>query len=153
MTNTHAGFRLVGCGRDGRPLEPLGDLPEAILEGCRATAAFYDQVGFEPPWIGYIALDGGQAVGGGAFVGPPADGRVEIAYFTLPPLQSRGHAGRTAAALIAIAREARPGIAIWAKTAPEPGPSTAILARLGFERAGTAIDHEIGEAWVWLLAG
>lgn len=151
MTHPLPGFRLVACGRDGRPLEPLGELPEAILDVGRATAAFYDQAGFEPPWIGYVALDGDQPVGGGAFVGPPADGRVEIAYFTLPELRSRGHATRTAAQLIAIARHARPGIAIWAKTLPEPGPSASILARLGFRRAGTAVDHEIGEAWVWLL--
>jgi [ribosomal protein S5]-alanine N-acetyltransferase len=144
-------FRLVACGRDGHLSERLESLPEAVIEMCNATAEHYGRVGFHPPWIGYIAVDGGIPVGGGAFVGPPGNNRVEIAYFTLPEHQFRGYARRTAAALVAIARDVRPSIEIYAKTAPEEGPSTAILERLGFRRTDTAIDHEIGEAWAWLL--
>jgi ribosomal-protein-alanine N-acetyltransferase len=144
-------FRLIPIGRDGRPQVPLIDLPEDIRAMLDATADMHARIGFEPPWIGYLALDGDEVVGGGAFVGPPQDGRVEIAYFTRPEHEGRGHAAKTAAALVAIAREAQPGLAISAKTAPEPGPSPAILTRLGFQRDGVAIDHEIGEAWAWLL--
>jgi [ribosomal protein S5]-alanine N-acetyltransferase len=144
-------FRLIPIGRDGRPELPLQDLPPDVLEGLKATADFYGEAGFEPPWIGYLALDGDDPVGGGAFVGPPHDGRVEIAYFTRPEHQARGYAGKTAAALIVIARQARPGLAIYAKTAPEAGPSPSILTRLGFERIGSVVDHEIGEAWAWRL--
>ena len=144
-------FRLVACERTGQPFEQLEALPDAILEICQATAEHYDRTGFDLPWIGYLALDGEVVVGGGAFVGPPEDDRVEIAYFTLPEHQSQGYATRTAARLISIAREVSPTLEIYAKTAPEPGPSTAVLTRLGFRRIGAAIDHEIGEAWAWLL--
>ena len=145
------GFRLVDCGRDGRPIEPLGELPSEMQQTIATTAAFYDQIGFQPPWIGYVAVDDGTIVGGGAFVGPPQDNRVEIAYFTLPRHQRLGHAARTAAALVAVARAAQPGVELYAKTAPEDGPSPAILTRLGFRRADVVVDHEIGEAWAWLL--
>jgi RimJ/RimL family protein N-acetyltransferase len=147
-------FRLVPIGRDGHPVQHLDDdLPAAMAEICAATVEFYERVGFEPPWIGYISLCDDVPVGGGGFVGPPEGGRVEIAYHTLPEHQSRGYATRTAASLIAIARETWPEIHIYAKTLPEWGPSGALLARLGFQRIGTTIDHEIGEAWAWLLAG
>jgi GNAT superfamily N-acetyltransferase len=145
------GFRLVDCGQDGHPSERLADLPPAMLEARKATADLYDRLGFHPPWIGYVAVDGALAVGGGAFMGPPEADRVEIAYFTLPEHEARGYATRTAAALVSIARAARHEIEVYAKTAPESGPSTAILTRLGFRRIGTAVDHEIGEAWAWLL--
>jgi RimJ/RimL family protein N-acetyltransferase len=145
------GFCLVACGRDGRPARRLDRLPTVILETCEATATFYERVGFHPPWIGYIALDGDVSVGGGAFVGPPDGDRVEIAYFTLPECQSQGYATRIAASLVSIARGARPGIQIYAKTAPEQGASSSILTRLGFRQIGIAVDDEIGEAWAWLL--
>jgi ribosomal-protein-alanine N-acetyltransferase len=144
-------FRLVACGRDGQPAERLDNPPDAIVEMCKATAEHYGRAGFHPPWIGYIALDGDVAVGGGAFVAAPENNRVEIAYFTLPEHQFLGYATRTAGALIAIARDLRPTLEIYAKTAPERGPSTAILTRLGFRNIGTDVDHEIGEAWAWLL--
>ena len=149
--NTAGRFRLVPCGRDGQPSEPIGPLPQAVLDINQAAAEFYCRTTYEPPWIGYLAVDGETVVGGGGFVAPPEDGRVEIAYFTLPELEGRGHATRTAAAMVAIARAAEPGIEIYAKTAPEDGPSPAILRRLGFQLIGTAIDHEIGLAWAWLL--
>ena len=153
MTNdsTGSGFRLVPCGRDGQPLEPVGPLPPALLAINEMSAEFYRRTAYAPPWIGYLAVDGDQVVGSGGFVGPPEDDRVEIAYGTLPEYEGRGYAGRTAAALIAIARADDPEIEVYAKTLPEDGPSPAILKRLGFKLIGTAIDHEIGLAWAWLL--
>ena len=150
--NSAGGFRLVPCGRDGRPGEPIGPLPQAILDINSMAAEFYGRTVYEPPWIGYLALDGETVVGTGGFVAPPEGNRVEIAYGTVAEYEGRGFAGRTAAALIAIARATRPGVEIYAKTLPEDGPSPAILRRLGFQLIGTAIDHEIGLAWAWLLA-
>ncbi|NWP89588.1 GNAT family N-acetyltransferase, partial [Escherichia coli] len=82
---------------------------------------------------------------------PPAGNRVEIAYFTRSDHQRRGVATRTARQLVEIARRHAPGIELYAKTMPEENASTRILAGLGFRRIGTDIDHEIGEAWAWLL--
>lgn len=153
MTNDSTGgrFRLVLCGRDGQPAEPIGPLPQAVLDINQAAAEFYARADYQPPWVGYLAVDGDTVVGGGGFVGPPEDNRVEIAYFTLPAREGQGYARRTAAALVALARAARPGIEVYAKTLPQDGPSPAILRRLGFRIIGTAIDHEIGLAWAWLL--
>ena len=145
-------FRLVQCGRDGQPVEPIGSLPQAILDIAAMSAAFYSRTAYKPPWVGYLALDGATVVGAGGFVAPPEAGRVEIAYGSLAEHEGRGHATRTAAALIAIARAAQPGVEIYAKTLPEDGPSPSILRRLGFGLIGTAIDHEVGLAWAWLLA-
>jgi [ribosomal protein S5]-alanine N-acetyltransferase len=142
---------LAACDRDGRIAAPC-ERSLAIDDACVATAQLYEQVGFVPPWVGYVAIVSGVGVGGGAFVGPPANNRVEIAYFTLPEHEGQGVATRTARHLIDIARRSAPGIELYAKTMPEENASTRILAKLGFERIGTVIDHEIGEAWAWLLA-
>lgn len=124
-------------------------LPAEIAANCASTADLYRRVGFVEPWIGYVAVDAGQAVGGGAFVGAPRDNRVEIAYCTLKEFEGRGYATRTAAELMAIARTARPGIVISAFTLQEQNPSTRILQRLGFERFGHAHDQDAGDVWEW----
>ena len=111
----------------------------------------YDALGYHPPWVAYYAISGEDVVGGGAFVGAPSNGRVEIAYFTLTEHEGCGHAGRTASELIRIARLHEPDLTIRAKTLPANNPSTRILSRLGFRRTGWANDHEIGQAWLWEL--
>lgn len=142
-------FSLVPCDQDGNPLLDLGSLPEALVVNCRATADLYRRVGFSPPWIGYVAVADGRSVGGGAFVGPPNDGRVEIAYFTLDSEQGRGYASQTAASLVALARAHSPHIGLKAFTLKEESPSTKILVRLGFSVAGIAVDPDAGEVWEW----
>lgn len=144
-------FRLIACDRDGQPLQNLGDLPQTIRDNCEGTAALYRKTGFMPPWIGYIAVYDGAVVGGGAFVGPPQQNRVEIAYFTLPEHEGKGMASLSAGALVRLAREADPSIELFAKTLPNPNASSRILSRLGFNRIGLVEDDGIGEAWGWIL--
>jgi RimJ/RimL family protein N-acetyltransferase len=144
-------FRLVLCGESGLPDEPIASLSQPIVDACEACSTLYRRVGYVPPWVSYIALRSNTAVGGGAFVGPPVQDRVEIAYFTLPQHQGQGCATLTAQTLIAIARASRAGIEICAKTAPEASASTALLTQLGFTSIGITADDEIGEAWAWLL--
>jgi RimJ/RimL family protein N-acetyltransferase len=146
-------IRLVQCDEAGEPVVPLGTLPPALADNCRGSADLYRRVGFEAPWVSYVALDGDAAVGGGAFVGPPREGRVEIAYFTLPGLEGRGYATGTATALCRIARAADPNLLLTAFTLPETNASTAILARLGFRVFGTAVDPDAGEVWEWRMGG
>ena len=74
-----------------------------------------------------------------------------IAYLTAPEFRGRGFASRTAARLLAIAQEADPDIAVFAKTPPKETASTAILRRLGFKMIGEVLDEDIGKAWRWLL--
>jgi ribosomal-protein-alanine N-acetyltransferase len=142
-------FSLVRCGADGNPLQPIPVVTEAIAATYRANADLYRRVGFTPPWVSYVAVDSGQAVGGGAFVGPPREDRVEIAYFTLPEFQGRGYATRTATELIAIARKSIPVTAIFALTLQEHNASTKILKRLGFKLFGNARDPDAGDVWEW----
>lgn len=143
--------RLVRCERDGFPAAADAQLSEALAEMCGMTATLYERLGFELPWVSYLAMVDGAYVGGGAFVGAPKDGQVEIAYFTLSAFEGQGYASETARKLVSLARTTDPAVALTAKTMPQENASTAILRRLGFERVGTAIDHEIGEAWLWTL--
>ncbi len=147
-----AGFSLVAILADGQPADPDLFLAEDLVPIIVGTKALYARTGHVPPWISYLSAVGGEVVGGGAFVGAPERGEVEIAYFTLPGHEGRGHASRTAAALVAQARAAAPEIGLWAKTLPEANASTRILARLGFHRDGTVQDDEIGTAWRWYLS-
>lgn len=107
------------------------------------------------PWACYLRLAHGQIVGGGGFAAAPAQGRVEMGYFTLPGWQHQGHGQATAAALLAIARAADAGLTVTATTVRTPGssadasPSGRILLRLGFGPAVPAQDADAGPVWHW----
>jgi [ribosomal protein S5]-alanine N-acetyltransferase len=149
-TMPQSGFKLFPITSDGTAA-PFGPpWPHGLAHMIEMTRAFYAETGYAPPWIGYLATQDGEPVGGGAFVGVPTDKAVEIAYFTLPDRQGHGFATSTARALIDIARVQDKDILIRAKTLCQPNASTRILERLGFDRAGLAQDHEIGDAWLWI---
>jgi ribosomal-protein-alanine N-acetyltransferase len=143
------GFSLVQCGADGNPLMPIPVVADAIAATYSANGDLYRRVGFVPPWVSYVAVDDGRAVGGGAFVGRPCENRVEMAYFTLKELEGLGYATRTAMELVAIARNSIPEIIITAFTLPEANASTKILSRLGFNYFGNAHDPDAGDVWEW----
>jgi [ribosomal protein S5]-alanine N-acetyltransferase len=140
---------LIRCDPDGKPTTPVAALPEELVVNCQLGAELFRRVGYVEPWVGYIAVLDDTPVGGGAFVGPPNDGCVEIAYYTLPQHQGRGIAGQIAAGLVAIARNRDPTIQIKAFTLMEENPSVRILRRLGFANIGTAQDADAGEVWEW----
>ncbi len=142
-------FSLVPCDPDGRPVTPVGQLPDELVQNCKATADLYRRIGYQEPWVGYVAADGDQGVGGGAFVGAPQDDCVEIAYFTLKEWEGRGYATRTVAALMAIAQRTEPHITIKAFTLPEHNASNRILRRHGFQLFGDAEDADAGPVWEW----
>jgi ribosomal-protein-alanine N-acetyltransferase len=144
--------RLLPIDRSGAVDPCAGLLPPAIEQNCAGTAAFYEVVGFEPPWIGYVCIAGERAAGNAAFKGAPREGRVEIAYFTLPELEGKGIATATAAELVRIAREARPGVLVAAQTLPAAGASTRVLQKMGFTHRGSVMHPEDGEVWEWQLA-
>jgi hypothetical protein len=108
MSLTHSNFRLVPCEPDGFPIERDLTLPDFARQACEMSAAWYGKVGYVRPWMGYIAVMDGSVVGGGGFKEPPQDRRVEIAYFTVPEFEGRGHATRTARVLVAIAKQVDP---------------------------------------------
>ena len=142
-------FSLVPRDQNGAPIRTVLDMPEALVANCQATADLYRRVGFSPPWVGYVATVESRGVGGGAFVGPPKDGYVEIAYFTLDHEQRKGYAFQTASSLVAIARTHDPEIGIKTFTLKEENASTKILRSLGLSIVGVAQDDDAGEVWEW----
>jgi len=144
-------MQLVEITISGRPAHEVPALPEAALEALAGTAMLYRDTGFEPPWIGYVAVDEGAIVGTCAFKCAPCDGRVELAYFTFPGHEGRGIATRMCRELVSMARAAEPGVTIAAQTLPEPNASTRVLEKLGF-RWHAEIDHpDDGRIWEWRL--
>jgi RimJ/RimL family protein N-acetyltransferase len=142
-------LHLVAIGRDGTPSEPVEALPETARKICAGMRAFYGKIGFVPPWIGYLALDGVTCVGTCSFKAPVQENRVEIAYFTFPEHEGRGYATRMAQALVALAVEAQPGVLVTAQTLPAEGASTSLLKKLGFQRAADVQHPEDGLVWEW----
>jgi len=144
---------LIPIDRDGTPRGYSGSLPEVAREVCRATAEQYARAGFEEPWIGYLALVDESVVGTCGYKARPRDGRVEIAYFTFPELEGRGHASAMSARLVAIAREHDPSVVVAAQTLPQRNASHRVLEKIGFQHVDT-IDHpEDGMVWEWQLGG
>jgi RimJ/RimL family protein N-acetyltransferase len=146
-------IRLVRIDGDGSPAEPLPERPPLVEQVLQQNAAFQRATGASAPWLGYVAVEGRRCVGTCAFKSAPRGGRVEIAYFTFPEHEGRGVATAMARALVDVARAAEPGITVTAQTLPAENASTRVLVRLGFVRAGTAVDPEVGTVWEWHLPG
>ncbi len=142
-------FSLIPCDANGIPVEPIARMPDPVTANCIATADLYRRIGYVEPWVGYVAVDDGEGVGGGAFVGAPRDNCVEIAYFTVSGKEGQGYATRTVAGLIDIARRTEPLILLKAYTLPEENASTSILRRFGFRVVGDAHDADAGTVWEW----
>jgi RimJ/RimL family protein N-acetyltransferase len=144
-------LRLLPIGRDGDVADLGSVLPPPASEACAMTAQLYARSGFDPPWIGYVAVRDGAVVGTCAFKTAPRDDRVEIAYYTMPSHEGRGVGTAMARALIDIARRERPDITVTAQTLPEDNASTSILRKLGFAHAGLLHTAEDGDVWEWHL--
>jgi|GEM_PF-109349 len=134
-----------------------GILPETVVtddflqEVIEATVALYQHTGFVPPWIGYVGVDGKVPLGVCGFKGPPADGRVEIAYGTAPGHEGKGVATALARELVKIARMTDDKLNVIAQTLPEENASTGILKKLGFRMTGTVEHPDDGPVWEWEL--
>jgi len=144
-------MELIAIGADGQPDAPLDDPPSPVGEVCRAYATLYADKGFEPPWVGYLAMVDGLCVGSCGFKAPARGNRVEIAYFSFPGHEGKGYATTMARALTVMARSHDTAITVAAMTQPAEGPSTSILRRLGFRFAGAGHDPEDGAVWEWRL--
>ena len=143
-------MELIAITESGETERPVPPAP-AAAEVVEATTRMYGEVGYEPPWVGYLAVEGGACVGACSFKSPPRDGRVEIAYFTFPGHESRGVATRMAAELVRLARRTAPGLTLAAQTLPEENASTAVLRKLGFRLAGVVEHPGDGPVWEWQL--
>lgn len=124
---------------------------QIVTEVCDAYDRLYASNGFNPPWIGYFALENETIVGTCGFKSAPVKGRVEIAYFSFPGNEGRGIATAMAQELIEITRKQSTEIAVTAQTLREENASTSILKKLGFQWIGTIDSPEDGPVWEWEL--
>jgi RimJ/RimL family protein N-acetyltransferase len=126
-------------------------LPEIARQSVAAAVGYYERAGYREPWISYLAREQGEYLGTCTFRGPPDHDGVEIGYFTFPGNEGRGVATRMAYGLVAIARQALPGVVVTAQTLPKAGASARVLTRLGFEQAGAATHAQEGPVVLWRL--
>lgn len=116
------------------------------------TVEFFKRIGYEPPWIGYFALENGTFVGSGAFKGKPVNGMVEIAYGTLDHLMNRGIGTAICRSLVQLSLNSIPKVRITARTIENNNASCRVLEKNGFRLNGTIIDPEDGEVFEWEYA-
>lgn len=145
-------IELIQIGASGCPLSDVGELDDIAQQVCAATAALYRVTGFGPPWVGYLARLDMHLVGACAFKAPPAEGKVEIGYFTFPDAEGHGVATMMVRQLLDIVRAENPALTVRAETESEENSSNAVLKKFGFNHVGTANDPEDGEIWLWQLA-
>ena len=144
-------MELIAITENGELAKPISSAPPIAAQVIEATTGLYRMVGYEPPWIGYLALENGTCAGTCGFKSPPQNNRVEIAYFTFPGHESRGVATRMATELIRLALNESPDLIVAAQTLPEENASTSILKKLRFHLVGTVEHPEDGLVWEWQL--
>ncbi len=145
-------MKLIPLSELGQPKEPISDLPKEAIDVGTAYVSLYQSVGYQSPWLGYLALVDDTCVGSCGFKALPKDNRVEIAYFTFSAFEGKGMATRMAEALLSISSRAAPQVVVAAQTLPKESPSTTILKKLGFKHVATLQHPEDGEVWEWQLA-
>jgi ribosomal-protein-alanine N-acetyltransferase len=144
-------MQLIAIPADALPeLTPATHTPFTETM-CQANHTFYRTVGFVPPWVAYVAVEDGAAMGTCAFKGAPREGVVEIAYATDPAHEGRGVATRMVQEIVRIARATDPAVRIIAQTLPETNASTRVLTKCGFTHVRDAEDAEVGTVWEWEL--
>jgi len=142
-------MRLIPIQPTGALEEACGPLPSAAEDVLLATSQLYKSVGFQPPWICYVAVTTGLVVGTCGFKAAPSDGRVEIAYFTFPGYEGKGVATQMARQLLLIAQDAQQDLVVAAQTLPERNASHRVLEKLGFICRGSLQHPEDGTVLEW----
>ncbi len=145
-------MELIAITENAETAKSVSSAPQIVAEIVKATTQLYRAVGYEPPWIGYLAIEDDICVGTCGFKSPPQNNRVEIAYFTFPEYESRGVATRMAAELIRLALDKMPAVTVAAQTLPEENSSTSVLKKLRFRRVDSVEHPEDGLVWEWHLS-
>jgi RimJ/RimL family protein N-acetyltransferase len=130
------------------------ELHEAAQQVAEASLTFLKSFPYEtrPRHLGYLVVEGEsqRLVGTCSFKGPPADGAVEIAYYTFPGFEGRGIGTAMGRFLLEEAAK-MPGVSkVLAHTLPENNASTRVLEKIGMRFEG--VGEEDGAAvWRWEL--
>ncbi|WP_088285807.1 GNAT family N-acetyltransferase [Ideonella sp. A 288] len=144
-------MQLVPIEQTGTALSSALTAGSVAADVVAATVALYARRGYEVPWIGYLAKEGSEYIGGCGFAGPASRGEAEIAYYTFPGHEGRGVATEMAGELLRISRQAatEADVRFIAHTLPEEGASTSVLRKLGFVLQGVILHPEDGKVWKW----
>lgn len=145
-------MELIAITEHGELARPVPSAPPVAAEVVAAMTRLYQAVGYEPPWIGYLAMENDACVGTCGFKSPPQNNRVEIAYFTFPGYESRGVATRMASELIRVALGQTSAVTVAAQTLPEENASTSVLKKLQFRLVGSVEHPDDGLVWEWQLS-
>lgn len=114
--------------------------------------AYYPTIGYNPPWIGYVAAtDAGEPVGFGGYKGGPKNNKVEIAYATINRYEGQGMGTAICRELVRLSLQTDQSIRVTARTLPDGEASKRILLRNGFSCNGTIHDDDDGEVLEWEL--
>lgn len=144
-------IQITPIEADATPRGFGGDIDRFLQGVLDATAEHYGRIGFNVPWISYLAVDGQTPVGVCSFKSTPVDGRVEIAYFTFPSYEGRGVATAMAEALVDIGLAAADVEIVAAQTLPERNASHRVLDKLKFVCIGELEHEEDGTVLEWQL--
>src|SRR5258708_37524521 len=97
-------MHLLSIPRDGNVSLSGITLPEAATSVVASTVQLYARRGYVEPWVGYLAIEGGNCVGGCGFTSPPAEDVVEIADLTFPDFEGRGFPERMEQLRVSLAQ-------------------------------------------------
>jgi RimJ/RimL family protein N-acetyltransferase len=127
----------------------MGILDEFIKSMVKDTLEYYKNIGFNIPWIFYLAKDNNY-IGICSFKGKPLNNMVEIAYCTHPNYENSGYATEMCKNLIEIVHSENKNI-ITARTLPQMNASIKVLKKNGFKHKNKIIDPDDGEVFEWIL--
>ena len=117
--------------------------PESVTDALPLFLEWLEAAPTRVGWFGWYALLRGAQVGemtlvgGGGFLGPPAEHCVQMGYSVLPQFQRRGYATEMVKGLIGWAFAAGAVTTIRAETEWENPASTRVLAKAGFRNLGS----------------
>lgn len=106
----------------------------------------------EADWWMHYFMQHGLIIGSGGFVGRPKKGVVEIGYEIAPGFRGRHLGTGAASALTEQAFDTGEVESVIAHTLAVEGPSTAILARLGYTKEEELRDAAGTLLWRWRLS-
>jgi [ribosomal protein S5]-alanine N-acetyltransferase len=116
--------------------------PESAADALPLFLSWLEAAPDKAGWFGWYALllDSEAAlptlVGGGGFLGPPAQGEVQIGYSMLPQFQQRGIATEMVAGLVGWALNHSDVTCIVGETEWENPASVQVLTKIGFAPLG-----------------
>ncbi len=121
---------------------------------AQSSLEFMRTFSLETPaeWFGYLVVEGEtqETAGVCSFKGPPADGVLELAFYTFPGFEGRGIATEMTRFLLERARQLPKVKSVIAYTSPDNSTAAHILEKTGFRFTGEERDDTL-TVWKWAI--